>query len=369
MDGRYIVPVEPATGAGEVVVIEVRQNGSRPLDVQLVGCEGESPYVVSLQQRNIGKLKHKFKSSDKEWEEILCHFLRQEHPEGGHARILDNVRMVYTLKKDNLEVSFRQDIKGIKVTLGEIILPKDEEFEFNPFEWARRSAKAHTRTLQELADLKARATGEQETIAKLQAQLDDFIKTKNETEKEMLQQFMALLNEKKRKIRDQGRLLAGAKVNESTASAVKASREETKPRKAAASRTSKRKATAKAAEPEPEPEQLSDADQMEIDQAKNEEPDEDSGPGAATPDRPSDDETEDEDGPSGITPASSAAQVRGKSSKPTRSQSSEDVPVQDDEVPPPRRELPFGRPTTRGRPTQKQPAAPMEDDETEDEEL
>jgi len=47
MDGRYIVPVQPASGTGEVVVFEVRQNGSRPLDVQLVGCDGEDPYVVN----------------------------------------------------------------------------------------------------------------------------------------------------------------------------------------------------------------------------------------------------------------------------------------------------------------------------------
>jgi methionyl-tRNA synthetase len=65
-----------------------------------------------------------------------------------------------------------------------------------------------------LTDLKARFSSEQDTIAKLNAQLDDFIKTKNETDSAVLQQFMELLNEKKRKIRDQSRLLAGAKVDE-----------------------------------------------------------------------------------------------------------------------------------------------------------
>jgi septal ring factor EnvC (AmiA/AmiB activator) len=100
-----------------------------------------------------------------------------------------------------------------QITLGEIVLRKDEDFEFNPFEWAQASAKAHSHTLQEMADLKARASSEQDTITKLNAQLDDFIKTKNETETAMLQKFMELLNEKKRKIRDQSRLLAGAKVD------------------------------------------------------------------------------------------------------------------------------------------------------------
>lgn len=87
---------------------------------------------------------------------------------------------------------------------------------FNPFEWAQVSAQAHTRSLQELAALKVQANSEGDTIAKLKAQLDDFIKSKDEAETAMLRQFMELLNEKKRKIRDQNRLLAGAKVDEST---------------------------------------------------------------------------------------------------------------------------------------------------------
>jgi septal ring factor EnvC (AmiA/AmiB activator) len=95
------------------------------------------------------------------------------------------------------------------------VLPRDDDFEFNPFEWAQASAKAHAQTLKELAELKAKANSEQDTIAKLNAQLDDFIKTKNEAETEMLQQFMELLNEKKKKIRDQGRLLATVKVDSS----------------------------------------------------------------------------------------------------------------------------------------------------------
>ena len=69
---------------------------------------------------------------------------------------------------------------------------------------------------QELGEVKARIDDEKDTIARLQAQLDDFIKTKNEAETAMLQQFMELLNEKKRKIRDQSRLLAGAQVDKST---------------------------------------------------------------------------------------------------------------------------------------------------------
>ncbi|KAF2640746.1 hypothetical protein P280DRAFT_469451 [Massarina eburnea CBS 473.64] len=325
MSRRFIVPVEPASGGDVVVVVEVQQEGSRPLDVRLVGCEGESPYVTHIKHGDIGSLKKKFKGSDDDWEAVLSHFLLHQLP-GGHAKAVENVHLAYTLRNNTIELSIQQHVKGIKVTLGEISLPIDEEFELDPLEWSRISAQNHLRTLQELADLKTRASGEQDTISKLKAQLDDFIKTKDETERAMLQQFMELLNEKKRKIRDQSRLLAGAQVDETRASKVKVARETTKPRKATASRTSKRKAG---------------ANEMEVDE------EDDSGPGAATPDRLSDEQTEEEE-----------------------EDEDEDVAV------PPKRELPFGRRATRSKtqtPAAKPRPAPADDDddddETEEEEL
>lgn len=47
MDRRHIIPVAAANDSDPVVVVDVRQNGSHPLDVRLVGCEGENPYVTS----------------------------------------------------------------------------------------------------------------------------------------------------------------------------------------------------------------------------------------------------------------------------------------------------------------------------------
>jgi hypothetical protein len=46
MTDRHIICVEPANGRGELVVIEVQQNGPGALNLQLVGCEGENPYVT-----------------------------------------------------------------------------------------------------------------------------------------------------------------------------------------------------------------------------------------------------------------------------------------------------------------------------------
>jgi hypothetical protein len=106
------------------------------------------------------------------------------------------------------------ETKVRKVTLGEVLLEYREEEEIAPFEWAQISAQAHATALQEMARLKAEFSSKQEAIDQLSAQLEDFVKTKDEAETAMLQHFMVLLNEKKRKIRDQNRLLAGAQVEE-----------------------------------------------------------------------------------------------------------------------------------------------------------
>ena len=63
-----------------------------------------------------------------------------------------------------------------------------------------------------------------------------------EYEQELLEKFSLLLNEKKLKIRDQQRLLAGSRVDPRKLEAVEASRSTSKPRSAGTSRAGKRKA-------------------------------------------------------------------------------------------------------------------------------
>jgi hypothetical protein len=110
----------------------VHQEGKQPLDLRLVGCEGENPYVTSskiaiishrhalsnhtpVQHRDLGKLKHKFKGSNDEWATVLSYFLLQQQPEIEHLHLLEGARLVYALKKNDLEISVRQDVQGIKV--------------------------------------------------------------------------------------------------------------------------------------------------------------------------------------------------------------------------------------------------------------
>jgi hypothetical protein len=148
------------------------------------------------------------------------------------------------------------------------------------------------------------------------------------------------------------------------ATTVQSTRTETKPRRAGVSRQSKRKAPAQLAEVDLKEEP--DSDQMEIDQAKVEEQDSDEAP-TATPD-PSDDETDEEDIAVPSTRAKSSETLRGSS---VAKASNEEPKI--DGKPPPKRELPFGRPATRSRqPEKPSPPAPEDnddDDATDDEEL
>jgi hypothetical protein len=126
---RHIIPVL-ATNEGAPIVLEVKKHGSRPLDLRLIGCEGENVYVTTsksfqflplhfltclpVKQRDIGNWKRR--GSNEEWETIISHFLLQSQPEGEKAGLLDGVRMEYSPKSDDIQITVRRDVQGIKVS-------------------------------------------------------------------------------------------------------------------------------------------------------------------------------------------------------------------------------------------------------------
>lgn len=65
---------------------------------------------------NLGKWRHKFKGTEEEWVTMLSFFLLQHPLEKAQVSLLHGVRMVHTLKTDNLELSFRRDVGDIKVS-------------------------------------------------------------------------------------------------------------------------------------------------------------------------------------------------------------------------------------------------------------
>lgn len=247
----------------------------------------------------------------------------------------------------------------------------------NFVEWTALAAQSATTALESVADLKRRYEEQQDMIKRLNSQLEDLIKAKKEHENAMLEKFKDLLNAKKLKIRDQQRLLAGAKVDASAARQVQNAREGAGKRKPASSRTSKRKAedSVPAVEDGDEIDEGTtrrvDEVDAEIEEEKIEELER-----AMTPDKSDLDETEDEASEDeGFAPAPEPSQrsLRGVGSKGKAIETSaRSAPSKKDAVPPPRRELPFARQAQEiqtlkdQRQAATKPAAD-EDDDTDDE--
>ena len=97
--------------------------------------------------------------------------------------------------------------------LGSLVLQQDDDQEIELFEWTGLAAEAVTLKEKMVEEARVLSSNYQETAFKLQQQIDDFITSRGHHERQMLEQFRLLLNAKKLKIRDQQRLLAGAKVD------------------------------------------------------------------------------------------------------------------------------------------------------------
>jgi len=256
-------------------------------------------------------------------------------------------------------------VNPLQQRLGAFCLSYDENQEIELFEWCGIAVQSTSNSANELASFKSKFREQQETIAKLNAQLEELIAAKTNHEAELLEKFCDLLNEKKAKIRDQQRLLATAKVDPQKLAAVQASRKSSKKASAGPSRTGKRKADNGQLMDEDEDDGFEkmdiDVDQMlnDSDQQEIETPDED------------ETETADEDNdvvPQTIPPTANTRRA-GKATaenKLSGIQSKQDQDMEDDPPKtPPRRELPFAK--------KKEPQAkpPVQDEETasEDDEL
>ena len=189
-----------------------------------------------------------------------------------------------------LSIRLRNNIEGIIQNLGEILLKEDQHLELDTIGWASTAILRGNSLASEVQSLQQRYNEQDATIVTLNQQLSDLVKAKEDHETALLEKFRELLNEKKLKIRDQQRLLAGAKIDPEHAIKVEAARTAGgKGRKAGVSKVGKRKAAIQESDPE------EDVGFGTIPEVKEEESEE-GGP-AVTPEPSSadDDVTEDED--------------------------------------------------------------------------
>lgn len=311
-----------------------------------------------------------YQGTDAEWEALLKHALLQIEPDDDeHVQVTHGVETVATAGDDGkLTITIRKNISGITQRLGSIQLEQDGEQEIELFDWTGIAALSATDAQEQVTALNSKLQEQQEAVTKLNAQLDDLIKAKQEHEDELLQKFTELLNAKKLKIRNQQRLLSGARVDGNSGQAAPPS-----------AGKGKRKARGRAASGEGEPEsddgfEPLPPDAMDVDIKNEDQDDDDIEQGAVemTPDQ-TPEQTDSEDGDDldiGAKPKS--GQIPMSSSPPPEAsntlRSSHVDPEQTTQEIPPKRDLPFAKHNLRG----SGPAAAADDDEgdeTDDDEL
>ncbi|KAK4550467.1 hypothetical protein LTR36_000046 [Oleoguttula mirabilis] len=362
---------------GEHLLVNVSQPGSRPLDLKLVASEGEHVYPAKIKESNVKSLQaSNYSGNLDDWKAILKYALLQERTEGTTSDAFDGLETVAAIDGTTFTITLRKNVSGITQRLGSIKLEQDDDEEISLFDWAGTAVEAADDLRAQLETLQLSVVSQQEQVATLNRQLDDLVKAKKDHEDELLKKFAALLNEKKLKIRDQQRLLAGAKVNSEAGETVGDARNGgSRGKTAGSSRRGKRKANG-VAEPSPD-DVLSDEDTAAED--------EDDAAGTRQEETPQDsdrDATEDEESDADgfeAAPVPSQASGRGVRSKGkafeaarTKANGGDAKEVEDPGEAPARRALPFskkdtGKAAEAKRPEPVRPLDDDDDDETDDE--
>ncbi|KAK6609899.1 hypothetical protein H4I95_02958 [Botrytis cinerea] len=282
-----------ATNQDEGFLLHVESAGSRPLDLKLVGTDGELVFAVSVKHSKLPSLKSKNSPcSDEEWILILSSMLLHEPPTEENENVTRGVEIHAKVEKKAVTLVIQKVIEGIKQRLGAIKLDETEEEEIGLFEWCALATRAAESAKDELKTLRTKYREQQKMLDGFNETFREVNKTKSDYEIQLLEKFSLLQNEKKLKIRDQQTLLASAKVDPEKFDTVRAIRSG-KLRTAGASRTGKRKA---GKEVQAESSDSDDAfEKMDIDKKQQEDDtaDESDQQEIQTPDR-SDEETEDE---------------------------------------------------------------------------
>ncbi|KAK5111793.1 hypothetical protein LTR62_004713 [Meristemomyces frigidus] len=353
------------------ILIHVKPHGTRPLDLKLVASEGEHVYPASIKDSNVKVLQaSNYAGNLDQWKAVLRYALLRVRPE--EFPLPDNLQGVETvcsLADSTLTIVIRKNIGGIHQRLGSIRLPQNDEEVVDAFHMAAISAAKIDTLLERMDGLQASAIEHQAEVAKLTKQLDDLVQAKKDHESEMLRKCAALINAKKLKIRDQQRLLVGARLNVVDEEALNEVRS-AKGRDVPISRGSKRKANGHAlplAEKEDDDGQATDDQDatLEVEEGRDQQTPEPSENGAFT---------ESDEGGFDVPPARAVTRRHATNELEKSSQSAFSKPISstmEDVVPPSKRELPFtnNADPKRGAAAVTRQIVVDDEDETDDEEL
>ncbi|KAJ5263723.1 hypothetical protein N7478_011328 [Penicillium angulare] len=209
------------------ILMHVLTSGSGLLNLTLTATEGECPYTATIQERRLKDLRAKnYQGSDEEWIQIITHVFGQETT-AAKLESCAGVEISASIAgtgEDNKEIvlTIRKRVQSITQKLGAITLTQDDDQAIELFEWSGIAAAKADELKSQVVDLAGQHRVAEDTIHKLKKQLEELTQAKVEHESKLVASFAQLLNEKKLKIRNQQRLLACATVNPAKVSEIQA---------------------------------------------------------------------------------------------------------------------------------------------------
>lgn len=352
----------------EHLLLHISQTSTfKPLDLKLVATEQEHLFHGTLKDSQTASLlTSASKTNPTEWKTLLKHQLLHEQPPSPSPETdFTGLETVATIANSTLTITLRKNISGIIQRLGSFTLTQDDEREeIGAFEWVDQAVQNSDDLRLQLEQLQFSFREQQDHVTKLNQQLDELVEAKREHENQLLSKFTAVLNAKKLKIRDQQRLLAGAKVDSKVAEAVAEARggRATGRKAAGSARSGKRKAEV---QPDDDDDAEEDVEMAEADVASEADVQQETPPGS---DRG---ETEDEEDLDVFAPVASPGGTKGSGVLAPSARGGDGKEVEEPEALPPRRELPFARKDVSqeaAKTSQPVVAGEAEDDDDDDDE-
>lgn len=174
----------------------------KQLNLDVTGSEGEHVFSTRI---NKGLLKqHKYrrnKESEEDWEKVVRWVLTGEAGEG-----LDTNSVVSQCSYDSTDKSLTLSIRrrksdGIVARLGDIELKETSAGDPDLMTWVRNIDESRLEVQNSLRESRSQTDKYKERCSELEKQMQSLLAEKKRYEKELVMKFSALLNTKKRKMR------------------------------------------------------------------------------------------------------------------------------------------------------------------------
>ncbi|KAI5787192.1 hypothetical protein EDC01DRAFT_176906 [Geopyxis carbonaria] len=182
---------------GQSVLVHATTREGRG-DITLEATEGERAFTTKIRPLKINLYKHKqFTGSNDELEAIFLYVFRKVLPDD--ITLTQDIQLLATIDTTGLSLVVRKVIGGIKRGVAEIKVP-EAEVEISIFDWAVESCESLELIKDKMQLYESKIDTQTRTIESLKAQLEKLATMKKEHDRLILSQFKKVLDEKRVKI-------------------------------------------------------------------------------------------------------------------------------------------------------------------------